>query len=58
LRDARVAYYDPLPVRSVSSEVSAVKTANTASMTSRFIVDAVTGATVRAFVVAATVHRY
>src|SRR3569833_160756 len=45
-------------IRSVSSEVSAVKTANTANMSDRFVVDAATGATVSVFAMTATVHRY
>jgi len=35
-----------------------VKTANTANMSDRFIVDAATGVTVGVFAMAATVHRY
>lgn len=35
-----------------------MKTANTANMSDRFVVDACTGVTVGVFAIAATVHKY
>jgi hypothetical protein len=54
---ARIYYAFPA-VRSISSEVSAVKTAITANMSPRFDTAADIGVTVDVFGFAAPVHRY